>query len=225
MSSETRKNPRGLTLIVLLVVIVATGASLFFIFDRLVNRTATVDTGAAIVESGSFYDGSTAIDPPRDMPDFTLTSHTGEPISLSDLRGRVTLMYFGYTHCPDFCPTTLAEFKQIKEALGDDAENVAFVLISVDGSRDTPEVLNEYLSRFDAGFIGMTGEEGAVEQIGTDYGLHVEKLPGSGGNAEEYLVDHAANVYLIDPQGRLTTIYMYGTEPEVIIEDVQVALA
>jgi protein SCO1/2 len=207
---------------ILLVVIVATGAILFFVLDRLLSRSTTVDTGAALVESGSVFDGSTAIDPPRELPDFTLTSHTGEPISLSDLRGKVALLYFGYTHCPDFCPTTMAEFKRIKAALETDADNVAFVLISVDGSRDTPEVINEYLSNFDTTFIGMTGDEESVQEIGVDYGLHVEKLAGS--SAEEYTVDHAANVFLVDAEGRLTTMYMYGTEPDVIIEDVKAAL-
>lgn len=216
------KTLRGLTLVVL---IVATGASLFFIFDRMrtANNAATVDTGAAIVDSASYYDGSTAVEPPREMPDFTLTDQNGEPIRLSDLRGKVALLYFGYTHCPDFCPTTLADFKRVKAELGAEAEQVAFVLVSVDGSRDTPDVMSEYLNQFDPSFVGMTGDEEAVEQIGADYGLHAEKLPGA--NAEEYMVDHAANVYLIDQTGRLTTIYMYATEIDVIVEDVRAALA
>jgi protein SCO1/2 len=223
MSSETRNAPRPLTIGLVVLVVVATGASLFFVFDRLMNRSSTVDTGAAIVDSGSVFDGSTAIEPPRELPDFTLTSHTGDPIQLSDLRGKVTLMYFGYTHCPDFCPNTLNTFTRVKAALGADADQVNFVLLSVDGARDTPEVMNAYLSQFDSSFIGMTGTEDAVEQIGTDYGLHVERLAGS--SAEEYLVDHASNVYLIDPEGRLTTMYMYATEPDVIAEDVRAVLS
>lgn len=231
MSSETppttskSRFSRNVTLAILAVVLVATTASLVFVFDRLVNRSRQtgIDTGAAIIESGEVFDGGTAIDPPRQLADFTLISHSGDPISLSDLRGKVVLLYFGYTNCPDFCPTTLGDYKQIKEALGADAEKVAFVMISVDGSRDTPEALNAYLSAFDPDFIGMTGDENDVEHIGAEYGLYFERR--AGDTAEEYLVDHATSIYAIDPEGRLTMVYMYGTEPDVIAEDIRAALS
>ena len=121
MSTETppaRKSSRLLLIAALVLSMAITAGSLFFILDRIINPGNTTSTGAAIVDSGDFFDGSTAIDPPREIGDFTLTGNDGQPLSLSDLRGKVTLLYFGYTHCPDVCPTTLNELRQVKRQSG-----------------------------------------------------------------------------------------------------------
>ncbi|NJN67272.1 MAG: SCO family protein [Chloroflexaceae bacterium] len=165
----------------------------------------------------------TRIEPPRAVADFTLTSHTGAPLSLSSLRGQATLLYFGYTFCPDICPTTLAELVRVKRSLGPLADRVAFVFISVDGPRDTPEVLARYLPAFDPDFIGLTGTEREIRKIGVDYGLFFEAQKVEGTSAD-YLVDHSAASYLIDPEGRLHTIYPYGTPAEVIATDLRAML-
>lgn len=164
--------------------------------------------------------GGTPIDPPRSVGDFTLTSHTGAPISLSDLRGRPVLLFFGYTYCPDVCPTTLSEFKRVKEQLGDTGSRVAFVFISVDGARDTPERLARYVTGFDPEFIGMTGPEGQIRAIGADYGIYFEKVEIEG-NSDAYLVDHSAATYLIDQEGRLCMIYPFQTAPSAISNDIR----
>src|SRR5512145_1693081 len=116
--------------------------------------TGTMNAPAAAVGPLAAASGAAIVNPPTPLHDFTLTDQTGEPFSLSELRGRVVLVFFGYTHCPDECPTTLANFKRVKASLGAAAQEVAFVFISVDGTRDTPEVVADYLQKFDAEFIG-----------------------------------------------------------------------
>ncbi|MCG8350106.1 MAG: SCO family protein, partial [Chloroflexales bacterium] len=114
---------------------------------------------AAIVDESLEQQG-TPIEPPRQLTDFSLPGSTGETLSLSDLRGKMVLVYFGYTFCPDFCPMTLADFARIKQELGAQADQVVFMMISVDAERDTPEVLARYMSAFDEDFIGLTGDAG-----------------------------------------------------------------
>jgi protein SCO1/2 len=150
-------------------------------------------------------DGGTLVDPPKQLTNFTLTSQTGAPLHLSDLRGRPVLLFFGYTHCPDACPTTLAEWKRVKATLGDAAKQVAFVFISVDSQRDQPAVLKKFLAGFDPSFIGLTGDPATIEAVGKDYGLYF-KSHADTSNAQ-YVVDHSPYSYLIDQDGGLRMIY------------------
>ena len=165
-----------------------------------------------------------AIDPPRSMPDFTLTSTDGKPMRLSDLRGKSALIFFGYTHCPDICPFSLSQFIQVKKGLGEDASKVNFVMISVDGSRDTPEVLRAYVNAFDQSFIGMTGNDNDVRQIGLNYGVHFEKQKPSG-EGEAYLVAHTTYTYLLDAQGRWRMVFPFKTPIDSEVADVKQILA
>lgn len=223
MSGETQppgRANRTPLLALTFILLVVTAAAIFFVFSNLLNTSEVTPGSAAIVDSDNYFDGGTVIDPPRVLNDFTLTSQDNTPISLSDLRGQVVLMYFGYTNCPDVCPITLGDFKRIKQAVGDQADEVAFVMVSVDGERDTPERLKSYISNFDPDFIGMTGDEAALNRLGADYGLFFEKQEG-----ENYVVDHTASIFMIDPEGRLTTVYTFGTEPDVIVEDVTALLS
>jgi protein SCO1/2 len=167
--------------------------------------------------------GVTPIEPPSPIADFTMPATTGENVSLSDFRGKHVLIFFGYTHCPDFCPLTLAEFRRVKTMLGDDAERVEFVFISVDGARDTVEQLNRYVTRFDPSFIGMQGDEATLARLTPDFGLFYQiNEPDENGN---YLVDHSTPSYLVDPQGRLVTIFSFSAETEVIVEVLQARLS
>jgi protein SCO1/2 len=167
--------------------------------------------------------GITPIEPGREVVDFTLPTIDGD-LSLSDLRGGYTLMFFGYTHCPDFCPLTLAEFKRVKGLLGDDAERVNFLYISVDPARDTPQVVGEYVRRFDAEFLGMSGDEAVLTQITPDYGLYYE-LRTDEGRGDNYLVDHSTASYLIDPQRRLRAVFSYDASPEAITDYITSVMA
>ncbi len=166
----------------------------------------------------------TRIEPPRALNSFTLTDQDGQPMGLADFKGKPTLIYFGYTYCPDVCPTTLADVVRVKRGLGDQADQVNYVMISVDGERDTPEVLKAYLANFDAQFVGLTAPPSEIRKISPDFGVYFQKNQVAGTSAA-YLVDHSAALYLVDAEGRLHTIYGYGIPPEVVLADLQAMLA
>ncbi len=162
----------------------------------------------------------TVLDPPRALADFTLTDQTGAPFRLSDLRGRAALVFFGFTHCPDVCPATLAEFKRVKAQLGSRAPEVAFVFVSVDGARDTPERLAEYVGAFDPAFIGLTGDDATLRPIAREFGVYYQAVKPEGSQVD-YLVDHTASSFALDREGRLAIVFSYGTPPEAIARRVR----
>jgi protein SCO1/2 len=174
--------------------------------------------------------GAGRVDPPYEVADFTLTSQTGDPLSLSSLRGRPVLMFFGYTHCPDVCPATLATYKRVKAALAERGDDVAFVLISVDGTRDTPAVMADYLQRVDSSFIGLTGPQTELERIGATYGLitnrvapeapdhsHDDEGHEEDVDSDHYFVEHTSPSFLIDAQGYLRMVYFYGASVDAMV--------
>lgn len=162
------------------------------------------------------------VEPPKELVNFTLTNQDGEEFRLSDLNGKPTLLFFGFTHCPDVCPTTMAEYRIIKRELGDVGDDVNFVLVSVDGTRDTPEALRAYVDKFDPTFIGLTGDEDYVRRIGQDYFLYFNRAVTEGTqSAAGYMVDHTSYSYLIDPDGKLRFIYPFQAPRETIIGDIQ----
>ncbi len=166
--------------------------------------------------------GVTSIDPPRELADFTLPGSSGQPLSLSDLQGKFTLLFFGYTHCPDICPLTLAHWKSIRAKLGDDAAQMNFLFISVDGGRDTPEVMAQYLSRFDPTFIGMSGDDATLARIGGAYGLYYQLHTEEG---ENYSVDHTSQSYLINPQGQMIDMFSYDTAEDAVVQTIESEIA
>lgn len=216
---ESRRPSRLLLMAALIISLSVTAGSIFFIFYRITS-TATIDSGAAIVDSASYFDGATVIDPPRKLDDFTLAGNDGNPLRLSDLYGKVTLIYFGYTNCPDFCPITLGDFMQIKSMLDDKADGVNFLMVSVNGSIDTPDRMRRYLSEFDPEFLGMTGAEEEVKRMGVDFGLYFGE-----NETDDQLVDHTSSIFMVDQEGALRTVFTYGTEPEVMAEDIDELLA
>jgi protein SCO1/2 len=157
----------------------------------------------------------TVINPPLLVRNFTLPASTGDNLSLYDLNGKYRMIFFGYLHCPDFCPLTMAEFKRVKQLLGEAASEVDFIYISVDGARDTPELIANYLDNFDAEFIGFSGDDATLAGIQPDYGFYYQRRLDTGSQAE-YVVDHSTRSYLLDREGRLRSSFTYDTEPEVI---------
>jgi protein SCO1/2 len=160
------------------------------------------------------------LSPPEAAGALDLVDQDGEPFSLADVEGQVSLIYFGYTTCPDLCPTTLSDFTAVKEELGDDADKVNFIMVTVDPERDSIERLKQYLGFFDPDFVGLRGDVDQTEQVKAEYGVIATKVeyPDS---ATGYLVDHTSLIYVIDKEGRLRLTYPYGFSPESIVEDIQ----
>jgi protein SCO1/2 len=151
----------------------------------------------------------TLIDPPLSLTDFTLQTAGGESFRLSDQKGKIVLLFFGYTSCPDVCPVTLATFKQVHERLGDKAENIRFVMITADPDRDTPERVAAYATHFNPEFIGLSGSLSDLQSVWKQLGVFVEKQ--DSGSAAGYLVSHTASAYVIDQDGNLLMMLPYGT--------------
>ena len=135
---------------------------------------------------------------------YTLTDQNGKPRSDRDFRGRWMLLYFGYTYCPDVCPTTLAKVASALQKLGPAAEKIAPVFITIDPARDTPSVLKTYLAQFDPRFVGLTGTEAQIAKVAHSYRVYFAKHPLDGGN---YAMDHSSVIYLIDPNGNFVKAY------------------
>lgn len=198
------------------------GWILFFTFLSVIfiGCTPSADQSETIdIQQSEDFDGSEWIEPARAMPDFVLTNQYGEPTELDDLRGKPTLFFFGYMNCPDVCPLTLSHFKEIREALGEHGDDVNFMFISVDGERDTPEFIQQnFADRGIEGFIGLTGTEEEVRQVGADYGLYFE-LHKNNPSDTSYLVDHTSSSFLLNENGEWIVKYAFATEVDVIIED------
>lgn len=159
----------------------------------------------------------TVINPPLMVRNFTLPASTGSDLSLYDLNGKYRMIFFGYLHCPDFCPLTMAEFKRVKQLLGEYGDQVDFIYISVDGTRDTPDLIARYLANFDPDFIGFSGDDVTLAGIQPDYGFYYQRRLDTGSQAE-YVVDHSTRSYLLDREGRLRSSFTYDTEPQTIAD-------
>ncbi|MCW8906011.1 MAG: SCO family protein [Sedimenticola sp.] len=158
---------------------------------------------------------------PASAVDFTLTDHHGNLFQLEQLRGKLVLLSFGYTYCPDICPTELAALSRVLNALGDKAQQVQGVFISLDPQRDTPGVLKNYLAYFHEDLIGLTGSGEAIRKVARQYQVRYRKHEQPDGS---YSMDHSANLYIVDRQGRLSTVVPYGLPPEHVLRVVNAML-
>jgi len=151
------------------------------------------------------------------MADFSLAQADGTIFRLSEQRDKLVLIYFGYTYCPDVCPTTLYDLARMKERLGKNASNIQVLMVTVDPERDGPDHLEKYVTTFDPSFIGLTGDLTELEAIWSDYGVYRKKNETSG--ASGYLVDHASRVYVIDRGGDLRLTFPFGMAFEAMVDD------
>jgi protein SCO1/2 len=154
--------------------------------------------------------------------DFKLTDHTGHARTLNDFRGKVVAMFFGYTHCPDVCPTTLSEFALALKLMGKDAQQVQVLFITVDPERDTPALLAAYVPAFNSGFLGLYTDAASLTKLAAEYKVVYQKSAGS--SPQNYLIDHTAGTYVYDPQGRLRLLVPYGSQPKAIAQDLTTLL-
>lgn len=163
----------------------------------------------------------TVIEPPKPMPDFTLQSVNG-PVSLSDFRGKVVVLYFGYTSCPDVCPTTLAHLRQALNDLGQKASEVQVILVAVDWQKDTPERVASYLSAFRPDFVGLSGTEAQINAVTKDFGIFYQINPPDENGY--YTVDHTATTLVLNREGGLMLTWPYGLTADELLEDLKVVL-
>lgn len=147
-----------------------------------------------------------------------LTDHNGKPRTLADFAGKVVVIFFGFTHCPDVCPTTLAELAQVANELGRDAEKMQVLFVTVDPERDTPEVLRQYVPAFHPSFLGLYGDAAATTQVAKEFKIFFQKQPLAGSS---YSVDHAAGTYVLDPHGRLRLYAQYGAGAPALLHDIR----
>lgn len=158
------------------------------------------------------------IQSPHPLSNFTLYGPEDKPVSLRDFRGKTVLLYFGYTYCPDVCPATLTDLKQMMAELGAASANVQVIMISVDPERDTPASLQEYVTYFHPSFIGLTGHtEDDILAVTTPLGVYYEKHEGTP--ATGYLIDHTATLSVIDKKGYLRLVYPFGVSGQDIAAD------
>ena len=154
--------------------------------------------------------------------DFALTDHNGQPKSLKDFAGKVVVMFFGYTQCPDVCPTTMAELAEIKKLLGADGSKLQGVFVTIDPARDTPEVLKAYMGNFDPTFLALVPTPTQLAALAKDYKIYYKKVEGKTDTS--YTMDHSAGSYVYDTQGKLRLFTRYGTGPKPLADDIRMLL-
>ena len=148
--------------------------------------------------------------------DFSLTDQNGKTRTLADFRGKVVVVFFGYTRCPDVCPTTLADLKVAREQLGDEGKRVQVLFVTVDPERDTPQLLASYVPAFDPSFLGLYGDAAATARVAKEFKVFFQKVPGK--TPDSYSVDHTSASYVFDPQGRLRLLVRPGNVPNLVAD-------
>jgi protein SCO1 len=181
-----------------------------------------VAAGLVLFSKPESFRGTTYAEPYPVAPEIELARAAGTPLQLSEMRGKVVALFFGYTSCPDVCPTTMAELNQALEKLGSKADQVQVLFVTVDPQRDTPERVQEYVDHFNPDFIGLSGSEPALAKVWNDYGVF--RQVADGPSAAGYVVDHTARVTLIDQQGNLRVSFPFGTPVEDVVHDLNLLL-
>lgn len=166
---------------------------------------------------------SGVFDPPHMAPDFRLPGSTGSEVSLQAYRGKVIALGFGFTHCPNVCPMTLAKLTQVRKNLGAQADDLQVIYLTVDPDRDTAERLREYLGNFDRSFIGVTGTAEQLTAVRQAYGVVANKAAAGDGSAN-YTVHHSTSIYLVDRTGHLQAMVPFGKTTDDIAHDIGVLL-
>jgi protein SCO1 len=154
--------------------------------------------------------------------DFNLPDQEGRMRSMKDFAGKAVVVFFGFTQCPDVCPTTLQEIAQARKLLGPDGEKVQGVFVTVDPERDTPEILKAYMGNFDPSFIALRGSPEQLAAMAKDFKVYYKKVEGKTPGS--YTMDHSAASYVYDPQGRLRLYSRYGSGPQALAEDLKLLL-
>lgn len=160
-----------------------------------------------------------ALDPPKALPVFEFTRADGAALTTKPADGGLMVFFFGYTHCPDVCPTTLADWKRVKARLGPDTSRVQFVFVTVDPERDTPDVAQQYAAGFDPSFIGVSGDSATTARIQQAFG--VASIRDAAAADAEYLVSHSSQSFLVNGEGRLVSMYSFGSGWDALLDDIK----
>lgn len=155
--------------------------------------------------------------------DFRLTDHNGQPRSLADFKGKAVVLFFGYTQCPDVCPTTLSTMRDAMKLLGDDAKRVQVLFATVDPARDTPQLLAQYVPAFHPSFLGLYADEQGIAAVAKDFKVFYAKSPGK--TPDTYSIDHSTGSYAFDAQGKLRLLLRHGEAPANVAADLKLLLA
>jgi protein SCO1/2 len=190
-----------------------------------VARVAALAAAAALAACGEGQPSFRSVDVTG--ADFgrelALTDHTGRARTLADFKGKVTVVFFGFTQCPDACPTTLAELRSVKAQLGTDGDRLQVLFVTVDPERDTPELLAKYVPAFDPSFLGLYGDAEAIARTAKEFRVFYQKVPGTSPGS--YSVDHTVAAYVYDPAGRLRLYVKHGQGADALVHDVRLLLA
>ena len=176
-----------------------------------------VAAGVFLFSRPASFRGTTYAEPYPAAAEIALPRANGASFRLSEMRGKVVALFFGYTSCPDICPTTMAELKQALKELGPKADQVQVLFVTVDPERDTPERVQEYVNHFNPEFIGLSGSEQELARVWNEYGVFREVVDGT--SAAGYLVNHTARVTLIDQQGNLRVSFPFDAPVEDVVHD------
>ncbi len=152
-----------------------------------------------------------------------LTDHTGQRRTLADYKGKVVVVFFGYTHCPDVCPTTLAEMAQIRKQLGPDGDKLQVLFVTLDPERDTQDALAGFVPAFDPSFVALRGDTAQTQKVAADFKVFVQKAKAKDSDA--YTIDHTASTYVFDPQGRVRLFIRHGQDMAAVLKDIQQLIA
>lgn len=153
---------------------------------------------------------------------FTLSDHNGQTRSLSDFQGKVVVVFFGYTQCPDVCPTSMSELAEVKRLLGAQGDKLQGVFITVDPARDTPELLKAYIANFDPSFLAFSPTPEQLAAVAKDFKIYYKKVDGK--TPTSYTMDHSAGSYVFDPQGRVRLFSRYGSGAQALAQDIALLL-
>ena len=153
---------------------------------------------------------------------FSLLDHNGQLRTIKDFAGKVVVVFFGFTQCPDVCPTSMAELAEVKRLLGADGDKLQAIFITVDPERDTPELLKAYMGNFDPGFLALRPTPEQLPQVAKDFKIYYKKVDGKTKGS--YTLDHSAGSYVYDPQGRVRLYNRYGSGAEVLASDIRLLI-
>ncbi len=154
---------------------------------------------------------------------FSLTDHNGQPRTLADFKGKAVVLFFGFTQCPDVCPTSMSELAEAKRLLGADGERLQGLFVSIDPERDTPEVMKQYMASFDPSFLALYAAPDKLPELAKSYKIYYKKVEGP--TPTSYTMDHSAGSYVYDPQGRIRLYHRYGTGAAALASDLKKLLA